>query len=157
MNDSPTASLVVLGAGGHAAEVCSYVQTVAAAGERISLLGCVDDRRPAGHYGPLTVLGGFDVLEQFVEAATRPLWCITAIGDNATRHRMVARANAIGGDRIAWWTLRHPTAFVGPDVDIGPGTCLAPGAIVTTRARIGAHVIVNVRRPCRMTRRWATS
>jgi len=144
MTDSP-ASLVVIGAGGHAAEVCSYVQTMVAAGERVTLLGCVDDRRPAGHYGSLTVLGGFDVLEQFVSAATRPLWCITAIGDNAARHRMVARVDAIGGDRIVWWTLRHPAAFVGPDVEIGPGTCLAPGSIVTTRARIGAHVIVNVR------------
>ena len=143
MSDT-AAALVVIGAGGHAAEVCAYVQAVVAAGERVTLLGCVDERRPAGHYGLLTVLGGFDVLEQFVSAAARPLRCITAVGDNALRQRLVARVEEIGSGRIVWWTLRHPAAIVGPDVHIGHGTCLAPGSIITTRARLGAHVIMNV-------------
>src|SRR5436853_318582 len=34
--------------------------------------------------------------------------------------------------------------IVGSDVEIGEGTCLAPGVIVTTRTTIGRHCILNI-------------
>lgn len=137
-------ALVVIGAGGHAAEVCSYVGDLARAAGDVRLLGCIDDHKPAGRHGGLDVLGDFSVLGDLMRREA-DLWCLTAVGDNATRRRLVARADAAGEGRTRWYTLRHPAAIVGADAAIGPGTLLAPGAVVTTRVRIGAHVIVNVR------------
>jgi len=136
--------VVVIGAGGHAAEVCSYALDLQAAGAPVRLLGCVDDHKPVGRYGPVEVLGGFGVFEALVRSEGARLRCLTAVGDNETRRRLVTRVDAAAGGRASWWTLRHPSAVVGRDAQIGPGTLLAPGSIVTARVRIGAHCIVNV-------------
>jgi sugar O-acyltransferase (sialic acid O-acetyltransferase NeuD family) len=137
------APLVVIGAGGHASEVCAYVGDLVKAGEPIRLLGCIDDHKPAGSHGGLDVLGDFAALAALARDEG-DVWCLAAVGDNATRRRFVERADAAGGGHVRWWTLRHPAAVVGRDAVIGPGACLAPGAIVTARVRLGAHVILNV-------------
>lgn len=137
--------LVVFGAGGHAAEVCGYVADLQAAGAAITLLGCIDEHKPAGEHGGLTVIGGLEAIAGLAGAGPGPLYGITAIGDNAVRAALVDRVEAVAGDRLVWWTLRHPAAVVGRDADIGPGTCLAPGVIVTARVTVGRHAIVNVR------------
>jgi sugar O-acyltransferase (sialic acid O-acetyltransferase NeuD family) len=137
-------AVVVIGAGGHAAEVCSYVGDLSRAGHGVRLLGCIDDYKPAGSHDGVDVLGDFTVLADLLRRE-RDAWCLTAVGDNGARRRLVARTEAAGEGRVRWWTLRHPAAIVGADADIGPGTLVAPGAIVTARVRIGAHVIVNVR------------
>jgi UDP-3-O-[3-hydroxymyristoyl] glucosamine N-acyltransferase len=43
------------------------------------------------------------------------------------------------------WTLVHSAVCVGEDVQIGEGTCVALGAILSTRLTIGRHCIVNVK------------
>jgi acetyltransferase EpsM len=135
-------AVLVVGAGGHAAEVCSYVADAREAGAAMRLLGCVDDHKPVGRCGPVEVIGDFSTLERL--SRTEPqLRCIIAIGDNPARKRMAERIDAVGHPDI-WLTLKHPSAYVGQDVAIGPGTCLAPGSVVTARVRVGAHVIVNV-------------
>jgi UDP-perosamine 4-acetyltransferase/acetyltransferase EpsM len=142
--DDGDIGVVVIGAGGHAAEICSYIADLRAAGGSVRLLGCIDDHKPVGRTGPVDVVGGFGALEELARGRVDRLRCITAVGDNATRRRLVARVEALGADRVQWWTLRHPAAAVGWDADVGPGTLLAPGSIVTARVRIGAHCIVNV-------------
>jgi sugar O-acyltransferase (sialic acid O-acetyltransferase NeuD family) len=137
-------AVVVIGAGGHAAEICSYAADLAAAGVAVRVLGCLDDHKPVGTYGPVEVLGGLGVLEELVRAHGDRLRGLTAVGHNETRRRLVARAEAMAPG-LAWWTLQHPSAIVGRDARIGSGTLLAPGSIVTARVTIGAHCIVNVK------------
>jgi acetyltransferase EpsM len=134
--------VLVVGAGGHAAEICSYVADLRERGVPMRLLGCVDDRKPVGRCGPVEIIGDFALLERLARTE-RGLRCIVAVGDNPTRKRLVDRVTALGQPDI-WMTLRHPAALVGQDVTVGPGSLLAPGSIVTARVRIGAHVIVNV-------------
>jgi sugar O-acyltransferase (sialic acid O-acetyltransferase NeuD family) len=135
--------IVVIGAGGHAAEVCAYVTAIGVADGRTQLLGCIDDYKTPGRAGLIDVLGDFGRLEQLLreDLAVR---VVTAVGDNPTRRLLVSRVEALDAASRDWWTLRHPSAVVGPGVEIGAGTCLAPGSIVTTRARLGRHCIVNV-------------
>ncbi len=61
---------------------------------------------------------------------------LVAIGDNAERERIVA-----GYSQFA--TAVHPSATIGRDVVIGPGTVIMAGAVVNPGTRIGAHCIVN--------------
>jgi len=136
---------VVIGTGGHAAEVCAYVShlgDVDAGAPR--LLGCVDDTASRDLALGLEVLGNMRHLGQLL-LAHPCLRLIAASGDNMLRRVMVARAEALGADASAWWTLVHPHASIGASVEIGGGTCVAPGAIVTTRSRIGRHCILNVK------------
>ncbi len=136
-------AVLVIGAGGHAAEVCSYVGDVRRAGAAMRLLGCLDDEKPVGRCGPVEIIGGRVDARAPGARPSRRLRCIVAVGDNATRKRLAERVDALGVPDI-WLTLRHPAALVGLDVTLGPGTCLAPGSIITARVRVGAHVILNV-------------
>jgi sugar O-acyltransferase (sialic acid O-acetyltransferase NeuD family) len=136
--------LVVLGAGGHDREVSSYLVDLGDSSPR--LLGYVDQHVPSGVHGGLTVLGDFEALRRLLdEQPDRLIGYITAAGDNGARRALVRHAENLRAPGLVPWSLRHPTAQVGLDVEIGAGTCIAPGAILTTRVRVGRHCIVNVR------------
>ena len=139
-----TLQIVVIGAGGHAAEVCSYVRDLAEGGAHLALAGCVDDQKAAGMHAGLPVLGPLSSLPALATAHGRAFRCITALGHNPTREQVVRRIEKMLGRSDYWWTLRHPLAFVSREATVGAGTCLAPGAKVTARATVGAHVILNV-------------
>jgi len=132
--------LVVLGAGGHGAEGACYLCDFAG----VALLGFIDEGKAKGTHGGLEVLGGIDGLADLARrSARRPLFYLTAVGNNASRQRLVAKIEALQLTALAAWTLVHPGAFVGRGVSVAQGTCIAPGSIVTTRATIGRHCIVN--------------
>jgi sugar O-acyltransferase (sialic acid O-acetyltransferase NeuD family) len=133
--------LLVLGAGGHGAEVGAY----AAADGSVNLLGFIDESKARGCDGLVEVLGDLGELARRCEAAKPGLvHYITAFGSNEARQRVVAKVKALGLANLVPWTLVDGGAHRGPAVELGDGTCVAPGAIVTTRIRIGAHCIVNV-------------
>ena len=137
--------LVILGAGGHGAEVQTYVHDLSAEGWNGSLLGFLDDGLPPGQHLGLSVLGGID---EFVDRSPEffaDLFYLTAVGSNPARRKLVERMDGLYRGRIRPWTLIHATVWKGAEVSIGDGTCVAPGAIVTTRARIGRHCILNVK------------
>ena len=71
MPASPAAStseiaVLVIGAGGHAAEICSYVADLRRASAAIRLLGCVDDHKPIGRCGPVEIIGDVSMIETLV-------------------------------------------------------------------------------------------
>lgn len=131
--------VVVIGAGGHAKEVCSYIE-----GLNISLVGLIDDNKPPGPYAGSSILGDFKTLGKLLEDGASPIGYLTAVGDNNSRQFLVDRAASLGAGLLAPWTLIHARAHVGTGVTVGVGTCLAPGSIVTTDASIGRHCILNV-------------
>jgi sugar O-acyltransferase (sialic acid O-acetyltransferase NeuD family) len=135
--------VLIVGAGGHGAELSVYVRDLLANGWDGEFLGHLDDAGKSS--GIMHVLGPLDVLRNSAADFFRDLWYVTAMGDNTARRRVVARMQDLYGDRITPWTLIHPRAFVGQSVVIGPGTCLAPGVIVTCRTTIGRHSILNVK------------
>jgi sugar O-acyltransferase (sialic acid O-acetyltransferase NeuD family) len=135
--------LVLIAAGGHAAEMYSYLADLERAGQPVRLLGLIDEGRPPGPWEESQILGDFQALRTLLAGRSAPLRYLTAVGNNRIRARLAARAEAAGP--VEAWTLRHPTASVGRAVEIGSGTCLAPGSIITTRCRIGRHCILNVK------------
>ncbi|MBI5017709.1 MAG: acetyltransferase [Deltaproteobacteria bacterium] len=120
----------VAGAGGHAKVVLSTLLACGFAPKAI-----YDD---APETWGKTVLG-VPVLGPIGDLAARlPLPVVVAVGSNSARKTVVARL-----DGAEWVTTVHPTAFVDPTVNLGPGTVVFAGAMVQTDTRIGEHCIVN--------------
>lgn len=130
-------ALVIVGAGRHGRELASYL---ADADHHGALLGFIDETKPAGEFGTSRVLGGFEMAGRLLQRHGRVFY-ITAVGDNRSRQRLAALADAAG---LTPWTLRHPSAQVGLECEIGAGSCLAAGTVLTRGISIGRHCVVNV-------------
>ena len=133
------APLVIIGAGGHGAEVAAYALDM-----NLPLAGAVDDGRPQGPWHVTQIIGGVRDLAAFC-ASHAEVHFITAIGSNAVRRKIVSAIRSMGLDNLKPFTLQHRSAWTGADVQLGEGTLLAPNSLVTTRTRIGNHVILNMK------------
>lgn len=69
---------------------------------------------------------------------------VVAYNDNFMRARKVAEILREFPD-FEFVTLVHPSAQIGEDVEIGPGSVIMPGAIINVGSQVSAHVIVNTR------------
>jgi sugar O-acyltransferase (sialic acid O-acetyltransferase NeuD family) len=136
--------LIIIGAGGHGSELASYIRDIETS-TPLELLGFIDDERHGKNFCGFEILGGLSNLPDISGQDGRPLRYITAVGNNPVRRNIVERIEELGLENLSPWTLRHPTVSIGQGVVVGDGTCLAPGAILTTRIRMGRHCIVNVK------------
>lgn len=137
-------SIVIVGAGGLGREVSEWVADINEVTPTFRLLGFLDDD-PARHGEPchgVTILGGVDWLAgQPPELGVSELGVIVAIGSPAAKRRVVERLRALGVTRFP--VLRHPRAVIGRFVELGEGTLVCPGAILTTDIQIGRFVALN--------------
>lgn len=130
--------LVIVGAGGHAREILDTVEALNAEDPTYRLLGFIADqeKRPElAEARGVKILGGIDLLGKL-----DAVYAI-GIGDLKARKRIDDLASDAGMEPA---TLVHPSAQVGGQVELGPGTYLAPGAVLTTNIRLGRHAHVNV-------------
>ncbi len=127
--DRANQSVVVVGAGGHAASV---VSTIRSAGWDVEAVFDDDPARVGG-----------DVLGAPIVGCTRLLDGVTsrcgvlAIGDPLARGMLAERLT------LRWIAAIHPTAWVDPTAEVGEGTVVFAGAIVQPRTRVGRHCVVN--------------
>lgn len=130
---------VIIGAGGHGAEVAAYALNMG-----LPLLGALDDGRTAGPWGSSRVLGGLTQLPELVRAHGE-LGFITAFGSNPLRRTIVQKVEAFGLAGLKTLTMQHTSAWRGTNVEIGVGTLFAPSVVLTTRVHVGRHCILNVK------------
>ena len=127
--------LVIFGSGGYAREACQVIEDVNADSAEWRILGFLDDS-PEKHgteLRGLPVLGGRDWLPSHPSTAV-----VVAIGASAGRSRVVG---AIAPADFP--TIVHPTAWIGNNVTLGPGSMVLAGTAISTDIRIGAHAVVN--------------
>jgi sugar O-acyltransferase (sialic acid O-acetyltransferase NeuD family) len=120
-------------------EVRQIIERINVRGRRWRCLGFLVDENftaPARVHG-LSVLTGLDGLAAMPQAEL-----VVAIGDSAARRRIVERIRLRFGNPFA--TLVDPRATCGEQISFGPGSVVAPGAVITSDVVIGEHVIVNV-------------
>ena len=114
----------ILGGGGHAHVIASLLDA--------PVTFVVPD---APGDGEITQAEFFEDFEKFAGHEV-----YIGIGDNAARRALFERLRALDA-RLA--TCVAPTAFVARDARLGAGAVLCPGAVVNSRAVIGANTIVN--------------
>ncbi len=127
--------IIIIGYGGHAAEVAAAALAMSAV-DNSTVEGFVDtdpSGKPPELFG-IPLLGD----ESILAGRESELRLHVAIGDNNTRRKVATR---FSGFEFA--TIIHAFAAIGPWVEIGDGSLLAPGTTCTARLTIGCHVIIN--------------
>jgi sugar O-acyltransferase (sialic acid O-acetyltransferase NeuD family) len=99
-----------------------------------------DDRVPPGPLacGLGRVMGPLDAVGRHASHDAR---LVLGVGLPRIKASVVARLAPLG---LPWATVIHPTAAVGPNVQLGAGTYVAAGAIVTVNVRVGRFATINM-------------
>lgn len=139
---NPKRKLVIVGAGGHGSELVSYARDLPS---EIDLIGVIDDTKPVGGWNGTRILGGVAQLPKIILANGGALSIVTAVGDNLTREKIVSRIQSLVASNLSWLTLKHASASVGLNSDVGEGSLLAPFSVVTANVIVGKHCILNVK------------
>jgi sugar O-acyltransferase (sialic acid O-acetyltransferase NeuD family) len=130
--------IVIIGAGGFAREVLDVYEACNATGNGpYEVLGFVADHPDPGTLvNDLPVLGPLDWLN-----GRSDLLAICAIGDTGTRRVVVREAAHLG---VGFHTIVHPDAKRTRWIEVGIGTVITAGCILTNRIRVGDHVHLNI-------------
>lgn len=132
---------LVVGAGGHGQEVAwSLAEHERGRGAAYELL-FFDDAVPAGPLasGLGSVVGPLDAVADHADRRTTRL--VLGVGLPGLKIQLTERLASTG---LTWATVVHPRATIGPNVEIGAGSYVAAGAIVTLNVRLGAFSTVNM-------------
>lgn len=129
--------LVILGAGGCARETAWLVEEINKSKKQWNLLGFIDENIE-NHVKMLNgyaVLGGFSWLDD-----KKDVYCVCAVGNPISKKKLCQKA-VNKGAKLA--TLVHPEANISKYVDIGQGTIICVGSIITTNIKVGQNVLVS--------------
>jgi sugar O-acyltransferase (sialic acid O-acetyltransferase NeuD family) len=132
--------LVIFGAGGFGREVLQLVRDINAVVPVWEFEGFLVDSKFAkagGFIQGSPILGGLEWLTQNEE-----VHLVIAVGSPPARREIALRVRTVSRNPFA--TLIHPRAWVGQHVDIGEGSILCAGALITTDIRINRQVHVNI-------------
>ena len=126
-------NLVIIGARAMGRETFSYARDAG-----MTVKGFLDSNAEAlnGFSGYAPILGS---VEDYLIAPDDVFVC--ALGDPEMKRKYTDIIEAKGGTFVS---VVHPTAYVGQNVQMGPGCIVCPQATITNDVSIGSHVIVNV-------------
>ncbi len=128
--------LIIVGGGGHARETIWLAQE---ATQPWQVIGCLDDAEAA----PAQLLPGVPVLGKVADwTRFRDADFVVAIGSPRVRRTLVRRMHEAGEPRFA--TLVHRSVLHSSYVEIGAGTMVLAGSILSTQISVGQHVILNL-------------
>jgi len=129
--------LVIIGAGGLGREVAWLVTDINRQRPEWDFIGFVDDgvqgKTPEGY----PVLG---TLDYFLKLPSHP-WAVVAIADSVARKKITQRLHTC---RTKTATLIHPSVSMSNYVQIGPGSIICSGTIITTNVILGQASILNL-------------
>ena len=139
MPNTSVQNILIYGTGGFARELHQLIKDVASCGKAVRCVGFLVDRehRKESSVHGLPVFGDAD---WFVEP--REELVAVGISDTAVRCRIVREIEAKTGARFP--LLQHPRAWVGDGVEVGTGSIVCAGALITTDISIGNHVQLHV-------------
>jgi len=133
-------SIVILGAGGFGREVLDILIAQNKVSKQWRILGFIDKnpKLKGRILNGYPVLGSFD---WFSKVSTKKIQAICAIGENASRQKVVEKAKSIG---LEFANVIHPTVAMTDFVTLGEGVVICAGCILTNQITIGNHTIINL-------------
>jgi UDP-perosamine 4-acetyltransferase len=130
-------SVVVLGAGGHGKVVINALQVAG-----VKVVACLDAARDQQGRSVLGVqiVGGDERLSGFPPGEVLLANGVGSVGDVTVRRGVFERMHR---QRYRFVTVRHPSAVIAPDADLGEGVQVMAGAVIQPGCRIGVNGIIN--------------
>ncbi|MDN3920945.1 acetyltransferase [Roseateles violae] len=134
--------IAIVGAGGFAREVLQIILDINDQSPQAPIWQPVGFIIEHGYSNPGTIHGlpvhtGLTWLSSHPEVQT-----IIAIGAPSARRQVALRLAEVCQNAFA--TLVHPRAWIGRHVEIGPGSVICAGSLLTTDISIGAHVQIHI-------------
>ena len=130
-------NIVIVGAGGVGRETSLIIQQINELELTWNLIGFIDD--DLNSWGKVingySVIGGIDSLEDLPSDT----YIIIAISNYEIKRKIVNRIN----NRFKFATIVHPGVFLHEYINLGEGSIIYEGAILTTNIKIGNHVIIS--------------
>jgi sugar O-acyltransferase (sialic acid O-acetyltransferase NeuD family) len=134
--------VVILGAGGLARETLwVFKDIIKENGNNMAIMGFIDEN-PANRGKNLCgvpVLGDFHWFESV--RAKSEIKAICAVGSPQVKKSFAEKAARTG---LGFLTLVHPSVQSSEFIEIGTGTVITAGCILTTQIKIGNHVYLNL-------------
>jgi len=129
--------IAIFGAGGFGREVAFLIEDINKKNCQWKIIGFLDNTKKNEIINDYKVLGGLEELNKIKEE----LYLVIAIGDPATKKNVVQK---IKSPLVKFSTLIHPSVIISDRVEIGEGSIICAGNIITTNIKIGKHVIINL-------------
>lgn len=126
--------IILFGAGGHAAVIVDMLKAQIEVGAKLRILGYLDDSNKKEWMG-YPVLGRIEDALLFQDIDTV---FVIAIGNNMIREKIKNQFR-----NLKYYSIIHPSAIIGSNVEIGDGTVVMPGTVINANVRIGNHTIIN--------------
>lgn len=130
--------IVIIGAGGFGREVAWLIEDINEKENEWNILGFIDENKDIHNkmLDGYMILGGFEYLEN-----KENIYYVCAIGNSKIREKVVEEKLNI----YKAATLIHPSVIMSKkNIDIGEGTIICAGSILTVDIKIGKHVIINL-------------
>ena len=130
--------LYIIGAGGFGREVAWLVERINEVNPTWNLKGFIDDNESlwGNVEGDYPVLGGCEYLKPLGD-----VYAVCAVGSAKVRKIIIGR---IKESNVKFATLIDPSVLVSKRVEIGEGSIICAGTIITVDIKIGNHVIINL-------------
>ena len=130
--------IAIYGAGGFAREVAWLVQSISELTENYQVVCFIDDNEDnqGQILNEITVMGLLQARQMFTQASV-----VGGIGSPKTRQILMGKADSAG---FSFKTLIHPRVERSQWIDIGEGTVICAGNILTTNIKLGNHVQINL-------------
>lgn len=130
--------IYIVGAGGFGREVLWLIQRINNANFEWKIKGFIDDNKSIQN----TIIDEYPVVGTIDDLKTIDGYVVVAIGNSNVKKNIVKRIKSISNVKFA--TLVDPSAIMSNRVDIGEGSIICAGNIITVDIKIGNHVILNL-------------
>jgi sugar O-acyltransferase (sialic acid O-acetyltransferase NeuD family) len=129
--------IVIIGAAGHAKVVAGIIRM----NQSWDIVGFIDEVNPERHsalFCGARILGGYEQLPQLLNQGVNNVFL--GFGNCIARQRRMLEVLEMGFN-LPFFI--HPNAIIDQDVEIGDGTVIMAGAVISPGTRIGRCVIIN--------------
>ena len=128
--------IVIIGAGGFGREVKWLIDEINEVNRQWNFLGFIDDNLNKG-----TIVNDSIVIGDLAWLHERNLNVVCAIGDPNVKKTVL---DQLTNSENKYPVLIHPDVRMSKFIDIGEGTIICSGCILTVNIKIGKHVIINL-------------
>ena len=135
MSETSRLRVAIAGAGGMGREALAWLRDARPDVDPVAFYTRDASERPKGAGIDLPVV---DTLARMRNAKVGAV--VLAVGDVYRRAEISAQLSEVS---ISVLTVVHPTAFIGPGVEVGDGGIVAPGCIITRDVTIAPMTIIN--------------